>query len=144
MAAYCTKADLVARFGEKELAELTDETAATSIDDTEVDNACDEASSLIDSYVAVRYVTPLDPVPTIVRKWACDLARAAIWKDRAGKDSAVTRNADAAMAQIRDVAKGIASLPDATGETPADAGGTISVIASDRVFDDDLLDTMPG
>lgn len=121
--AYCAKADLVQRFGVAELAQLTDETAAQSPDDSEITNACDEASSLIDSYLSTRYDVPLDPVPTMVRKWACDLTRKALWKDRAGPDSVVSKNADAVLAQLRDVAKGVAGLPDATGTTPTVTGG---------------------
>lgn len=126
MSAYATQADLTERFGAAELAQLTDESAATSPDDTEVGKACDEASSLIDAYLSTRYTTPLDPVPTIVRKWACDIARAALWKDRADKDSAVKLNAADAMAQLRDVAKGIAGLPDATGVAATSTGGFAS------------------
>jgi len=144
MAAYCAKADLVQRFGAQELAQLTDESAATSSDDAEIDKACEEATSLIDAYVAARYLTPLSPVPTIVRKWACDIARKILWKDRAGSDSVVTANYDDALAQLKDVAKGVAALPDATGVAPASSGGALTVVTSTRVFNDDLLATMPG
>ena len=123
MAAYATQSDLSESFGDVELAQLTDEEAATTIDTVEVGKVCDETSSLIDTYLATRYTVPLDPVPTIVRKWARDIARAALWKDRADKESAVVRNADAAMAQIRDVAKGIAALPGVDGVVPESTGG---------------------
>ncbi len=139
---YCSQADLVERFGVQELAQLTDETAAASPDATEITNACDEATSLIDSYVARRYVTPLDPVPTIVRKWACDLARKFLWKDRAGPDSVVSINADAVMAQLRDVSRGTAALPDATGVQPSVSGGIVSVTSSTQIFTDDVLALM--
>lgn len=143
--AYCAKSDLVERFGSRELAQLTDESAAQSADDTEIANICDEASSLIDSYLAARYLTPLaSPVPTMVRKWACDIARKFLWKDRAGPDSGVTSNYEDAMAQLKDVAKGIAGLPDATGLEAATSSASISVVSSARVFDDDMLGLMPG
>jgi phage gp36-like protein len=142
--AYCAKSDLVERFGSPELAQLTDESAATSTDDGEIAKACDEATSLIDAYVAARYTTPLSPVPTVVRKWACDIARKFLWKDRAGPDSVVTRNYEEAMAQMKDVAKGIAGLPDATGVAAVSSGAALTVIAPTRVFDASLLDSMPG
>lgn len=132
---YCVKADLVKRFGSAELAQLTDETAAQSPDDTEITEACDEASSLIDSYLATRYTVPLaDPPSTMVRKWACDIARKYLWKDRAGPDSVVTQNFLAALAQLKDVAKGIAALPDADGELPTVTAGIVYA-TPDAIFD---------
>jgi phage gp36-like protein len=138
VAAYCAKADLIRRFGAKELAELTDETAAHSSDDDEITDACDEASSLIDSYLSTRYTVPLDPAPTMVRKWACDLARKDLWKDRAGPDSVVTLNAEAAMSQLKDVAKGLSGLPGADGSAPIPTGG-IAYTTPTTVFNTDGL-----
>lgn len=132
--AYCEKADLVKRFGAVELAQLTDETAAHSADDSEISEACDEASSLIDSYLSTRYSVPIDPAPTMVRKWACDLVRKALWKDRANDDHPVSKNAAAALAQLRDVAKGVAGLPDADGDVPAVTGG-VAYATPSAVFD---------
>lgn len=140
--AYCAKADLVQRFGGKELAELTDETAAHSSDDTEIAAACDEASSLIDSYISTRYTVPLDPVPAMVRKWACDIAFFNLFKI-----SVPERVKDAyedAIARLKDVAKGVAGLPDATGTTAETNGAALSVVTADTVFTDDLLGMMPG
>jgi len=132
--AYCAKSDLVQRFGNDELSQLTDETAAHSADDSEVTNACDEASSLIDSYLAARYGVPLSPVPTMVRKWACDIARKFVWKDRAGADSVVTLNYEAALSQLKDVAKGVAALPSAAGVLPSVVGG-MAFTTPTAVFD---------
>lgn len=131
---YCVKADLVRRFGAAELAQLTDETAAQSPDDTEINEACEEASSLIDSYLATRYAVPVDPVPTMVRKWACDIARKYVWKSRADAEHPVTLAFNAALAQLKDVAKGIAALPDSTGEVATVTGG-IAYTAPGAVFD---------
>jgi phage gp36-like protein len=134
VAAYCAKADLVERFGSVELAQLTDETAAASPDDGEITKACDEASSLIDAYLSARYTVPLSPVPTMVRMWACAIARKLLWKDRAQPESAVAVAFNQTMGQIRDVAKGVAGLPDAGGAKPAAVGG-IAYATPTAVFD---------
>jgi phage gp36-like protein len=131
---YCAKSDLVQRYGTDELSQLTDETAAQSTDDLEITNACDEASSLIDSYLSARYAVPLASVPTMVRKWACAIARKFLWKDRAGADSEVTAAYEDALKQLRDVARGLSGLPDVTGVLPATIGG-IRYTLPDRVFD---------
>jgi phage gp36-like protein len=134
VAAYCAKADLVERYGSVELAQLTDETSAHSADDGEITKACDEASSLIDSYLSARYAVPVSPVPTMVRMWACAISRKLLWKDRAGGDSAVTLAFDTAMSQLKDVAKGIAGLPSSTGALPAQTGG-MAYSTPSAVFD---------
>lgn len=143
MAAYCAKSDLVERYGAAELGQLTDETAGQSVDDSEVEKNCEEATSLIDSFVSARYATPLLPVPTIVRKWACDIALRFLWKDR-GPSEAVQKLYDEALAALRDIARGLAQLPGATGTLPTGSGSSIAVVASTQVFSDAQLALMPA
>lgn len=146
MADYCAKADLVERFGTAELVQLTDQTNTppTTADDAEITDACHEASSLIDAYLGARFTLPLATVPPIVKRWACDIARRYLWKDRAKDGSAVVLNYDGAMSQLRDVGKGVAALPDATGLLAPESGGQVTVVTSERVFTDDMLSLMPG
>lgn len=141
--AYCTQADLVERYGEVELAQLTDQTAGTSVDAAQVTKACDEATSLIDGYVSGQYVVPLTPVPTVVRRWACVIARKFLWGDKATPDGTVTADYTEAMKQLRDAGAGKMALPDATGVQAPLSGGLIAVEAPDEVFTDDLLALMP-
>jgi phage gp36-like protein len=121
--AYVTQSDLTERFGSVELAQLTDESAAQTPDAAEITKACDEASSLIDSYLSVRYAVPLSPVPTLIRWLACDIARKILWKDRAGPEAAVALAYDGALKRLADIAKGVAGLPSASGTLPAQTGG---------------------
>ena len=144
MAAYCAQADLIERFGIQELAELTDETAQATPDADEIAKACDEASSLIDGYVAAQYVLPLGSVPTILRKWACDIARFFIWKDRADPNSVVASNYAEAIKRLQDIAAGRSFLPDATGLEPTDGGQSIAVVAPCKIFTTDVLNAEPG
>lgn len=140
--AYCTQADLSERFGNTELSQLTDE-AAASPQAPEIIKAIDEAGSLIDSYISTRYDVPVSPVPTILRKLACDIARKYLWKDRADDQSVVTKNYADAVAFLRDVARGLISL-DAAGEPPAASDFSIAVVAPAAIFTADVLDRMPA
>lgn len=142
--AYCSKADLIERYGARELAQITDETAGHTPADAEITAACDEASSLIDSYVAARYAVPLSPVPAVVRSWACAIARRLLWKDRATPEGSIVSAYDQALAQARDVARGVSRLPDAAGVEASAASGQIAVATSSQIFSDELLATMPG
>jgi phage gp36-like protein len=141
--AYCNQADLSERFGDQELAELTDPSVATP-NAAEITKACDEAASLIDTYVSTRYTVPLSPVPTIVRKWACDIARKFLWSDRAGPDTVVALNYLDAVGMLKNVASGLATLPDSTGDEPPGGDFSIAVVAPVAIFSKDVLDRAPG
>lgn len=144
---YCAKDDLVERFGEKELAQLTDEATAAVISDVEVAAACNEASSQIDMYVGRRYPVPLASPDAVVKKWAVALARLALWGERAGPDSSVRADADAVLKVLKDIAKGDAILPGAAAASPA-ATATAAAMTErtqhfpDSLFTDDMV-TMP-
>lgn len=140
---YCAKADLQERFGDAELAQLTDEVAGTTISDAEVTAACDEATSLIDGFVGARYTLPLASVPSILKTWGCDIARFFLWGDRAVEGSAVRANYEEAVARLKDVAAGRFRLFEADGDQVGGGSGSIAVVASDQVFTDDLLSLMP-
>ncbi len=140
MAAYCTQADLLRRYGPDELRQVTDKTRSADINTDVVADACDEASSLVDSYLSSRYLTPLTIVPTVVRKWACDIARYMLRGDRVQAGSAVDRSYHEALRHLADVAKGVAGLPDVTGVDVSDVGrGGIVVKGPSVIFGDELL-----
>ena len=142
---YCAQADLSARFGDEELKQLTDETNVppTTIDATEVSNACAEATSLIDGYLRARYTLPLTTVPDVLKKWACDIARFYLWDDRAGEGTPVREAYKDAVKQLEAVAKGTFALVSSSGTDASQGSGSMAISTSDRVFTDDLLSLMP-
>jgi phage gp36-like protein len=79
--AYATLSDLVSRFGEEQLVQLTDRNGSGVIDQSIVDQAINDASALIDGYLSGRYPVPLSPVPAILVGYACDLARYNLFPD---------------------------------------------------------------
>ncbi|TPJ83847.1 DUF1320 domain-containing protein [Mesorhizobium sp. B2-6-3] len=138
---YAVKQDLIDRFGEKELRELTDRTnrPPTTIDDTVVGRALSDATALIDGYIAKKYSLPLVSVPDILVKTASDVARYYLHGKAADKDSPVAAAYNQAVAWLKDVAKGLVELDDG-GEIPEPAGGgAIKTSALDRVFTRDSL-----
>ncbi|ESY49014.1 MULTISPECIES: DUF1320 domain-containing protein [unclassified Mesorhizobium] len=133
---YAVKQDLVDRFGATELIQLTDRTNVppTTIDDVVVGRALADADGVIDGYIAKQYALPLSVVPPVLTKVAADLARYFLHGEAADKDSIVTRNYNAAIAWLKDVAKGLVAI-DAGGEIPEQAGGgAIKTSAPNRVF----------
>lgn len=109
---YTTQADLEARFGTAELLAIADRNADGLIDAAVVVQAIVDAEAEIDSYLGGRYTVPLGPtVPALVQRLAADMARYRLQDDNP-LDEARERYARA-LAALRDLADGRASLPDA-------------------------------
>ena len=73
---YCTQAQIEARIGPEDLRGYSDYSGDGVVDDSVVDRAIEDACALIDSYVGVRYETPLDaPVPRSIVRVAIDEIR---------------------------------------------------------------------
>ncbi|WFE70128.1 DUF1320 domain-containing protein [Halomonas sp. M1] len=118
---YCTKADLIARFGEGELQAIAHD-ASGKIDNAAVDRACDDASGEIDGYVsAAGYPVPLSPIPRIVTAYACDIARYRLYDDHATEQ--VQKRYDDAVKFMRSVSRGEVKLGISTGQGSSSAGG---------------------
>lgn len=156
---YATAADMLARFSEAELAQLTDPDGAV-VDAERVETKLDDAQAAIDGWIGQVYRLPLlgcakpltvpggeperVPPPQLVRI-ACDLAR--FWlRDAVSEDSDVYRRYKAAMAELSAIAEGRALLScpwgGSAGElVSADAqqGGEVLFGFSARAITDDGL-----
>ena len=74
--AYCTVAEMTVRFGEIELAQLTDLEDRETVNEATVQAAITDASGEIDSYLSGRYALPItDVTPDMLRAGCMDLAR---------------------------------------------------------------------
>jgi phage gp36-like protein len=135
---YATKQDMIDRFKELELIQLTNEVVepATVIDDTVLGRVLADADAEIDGYLVGRYALPLATVPPVLTPLACDLARYRLYDDRATEQ--VTKRYDDAVKMLRLIAKGDVSLGP-NGSTPAPQVGGPTVVANDRVFSADTL-----
>lgn len=78
---YATQADLVDRFGEQELQQLTDRTNGAVIDTVVLGRALADADAEIDSYLATRYTLPLASTPVVLTRLACDMTRYRLYDD---------------------------------------------------------------
>jgi phage gp36-like protein len=123
---------MIDRFGSDELTALTDRTGAGVPDGTVVGRALDDASQVIDSYLASRYLLPLNPVPDQVGRWCCDIARFFLFKDEVS--DAVKALYNASIASLKDAQAGRLTLETAAVDTPT-TSGTAILAAPERVFD---------
>lgn len=101
---YATRDDMETRFGRAELVQLTDDDGTGEMVLSKLDTALADADQVINGYAAGTYAVPLVPVPDLVTRWACDIARYFLHRD--GVPELVEKNYKAALLTLKDVAKG--------------------------------------
>lgn len=115
---YCSIADFVEIFGEAEAIDASnlDDPSATTINEIRLQQALDDASDEIDSYLAERYnlaAVRANPPRRLIRVCA-DIARYTIVKNLPPED--YRQRYEDAIAWLKDLARGLVSL----GLTPTD------------------------
>lgn len=134
---YATQQDLIDRFGQAELIELSDRSRSGAIDAAVVSRALGDADADIDAYLASKYTLPLDTVPLVINRLACEIARYHLHEDRVTEN--VRKRYEDAIRMLRGVASGEVSLGvDEAGETPAATGGP-QTSSPDREFTRETL-----
>ncbi|WP_368565495.1 gp436 family protein [Pseudoxanthomonas sp. UTMC 1351] len=117
---YATQDDLVSRFGETEIIQLSDRANTGAIDAAVIADKLTDADAEIDSYLAGRYTLPLSPVPLTLQRLACDIARYHLYDDR--PIEYVVKRYEAAIRFLEMVAKGTVQLgTDSSGQVPPSA-----------------------
>lgn len=106
---YATQQNLIDRFGEEELIQLTDRENLGVVNATVVSRALADADALINGYLIGRYTLPLaTPVPDVLERLACDIARYSLHEFKP-TETVEIRYRDA-LELLRDVSKGRADL----------------------------------
>ncbi|OTG88904.1 gp436 family protein [Acinetobacter sp. ANC 3813] len=143
---YATRNNLEERFGEGELQELESmQTAGNSIEE-----ALQDASEEIDSYIAIRYVLPLPNTPSTLKRIACNIARYRLYFQRPTEE--IENRYKAEIDFLKRVADGKATLNilnpqnEVTEEKPTRSPATVPIGTTYRggVFSDDVLNMMPS
>lgn len=129
---YATSDDLVARFGEAELIANSDRAGAGVVDAGVVAAAIASAESIIDSYIGTRYALPLVSTPAVIKDICSDLARYALYTVEPMK--IVIDNRDAAIARLKDISRGLASLDVPEPATAAPSHNEILIEPGDRAM----------
>lgn len=101
---YATEDDMVKRFGQVEI----DNLKANSQEGVDITAALKDATDEMNSYIAVRYTTPLWPVPLQIKGYCCDIARYRMWDDQAIPE--VYRRYQRVVKWLQEVAAGDAAI----------------------------------
>ncbi len=143
--AYASPNDMIARYPNRDLVQLTnDDPATVTINAATLQQALDDASAEIDGYLDGRFALPLADPPAMLNRLACDIAMYRLQALRPLHDIAdARRRYDDAIALLGKVAAGTVTLglspdnqdaPDAPGSIVVDAGGDPSGVLPSRIF----------
>lgn len=130
---YATKEQMILEYGEKELIELTDrvEPLTGEIVDAVLDQALEDSSALIDSYIARRYSAPIIDTPVVLRGHCMAIAW---YKLHRGRHREEDRKAyEDAMSYLVQVSNGTAVL-DIDSQTPKSAPAQAVAAGPERTF----------
>jgi phage gp36-like protein len=128
---YAPLADLIDRYGERALRQLTDrgDVAAEAVDTALVERTIADASALADGYLRARLGLPLAAPPPALKLQVAAIAYHLLHGDRPTEES--RKGYEGALAWLRDVAAGKVRLAD---EAPTPAAGEARMVAPDRTF----------
>lgn len=142
---YARISDLVDRFGERELTQLSDRDDAGEINTAVVNRAINDATAFVDGYIGRVYKLPLlgcaKPVtvpgaaieyacPPALTRMVCDLARYYLYTNAPDEHEAVRRY-KAAQADLAAIAAGKTQLSCPWGGAPGEALGNDALQADE-------------
>ena len=124
--AYCTQSDIIKSLPEAELAQLTDDSAGTTVDSDVVNESIAWADALIDTYCRQKYSVPFSTTPEMIKGLSIDLAIYDLFTRRVhgATPDMVMHKYDQAMLILRDISQGKAFVLD-TEVTEDTAAGEI-------------------
>lgn len=126
-----TQADLMHRFGETELAKLTDRPRGREINTAVLKRAIDDAESEANGYLrAAGFTAPFDEVPATLKVKVCDIARWYLYEN--GVTDIVEKRYKNAIAWLKDVMKNPSMLGfEVEGVDEIKANNGIAVIPNE-------------
>ena len=134
---YCTRGDLVQRFGQTEIADLLDGNNDGQDDQQKLSSRVQDAEALINGYLGAKYAVPVvGTIPQAIKLLACDIVRYLLWDDRAPEE--VRKRYDDAVNRLKDYARGLMVLPELPA-APTNTSGGVDYFAEERVFTRDSL-----
>jgi len=120
MTEYCTIDDMTLRFGESELASITDRSNADNpiVDDDIVNQAIKDASGKMDAELLMRFEQPKKPFSTVLNLICCDIARWLLYEDSLDEENIIQRRYERALSLLSNIASGTLYVVGLVEKTP--------------------------
>ena len=139
--AYTSTQQLIDRFGEHELIQLTDRYGVGAIDTQVAAQAISDANAEVDAYLRVRYPLPLLAVPEELIRVASDLARYQLYDNQMVE--LVQDRRDQAISFLLGLSKGTVALPLSCISEVSGSANTATPSSRVTVYTDAQLGLMP-
>ncbi len=136
---YATEADIIARYGQDAVTIAADRDGDGQSDEGVIDQALADAGSLIDSYLAVRYDLPLPQVPDALTRACVDIVMYQMAADCSVATEEQRRRYEQAIAYLRMLADGKASLGLESPPAEDPRTGSAAFTSATRHFTRDTL-----
>ena len=128
---YATLSDMQTRYG-VDLLRVASKPGTVELDTAAVQLAIDDASSIIDGYLAGRYSLPLAHVPTALVPICCDIARYRLYGEQAPEQ--IGKRFEAAIAFLKSVGKGELALGLSAEGDSLESSNLATIQSDGRVF----------
>ena len=131
--AYCTENDLLKMIPVEDLSDLTVESGEVP-DSLVIADAISKADAEIDSYLGVKYVVPVSPIPDQIKALSVDLAIYHLYSRHSIVLPVRQQKYEAAVAFLKQVAAGQAVIMGPGGESATVAHEVTDAISAVRCF----------
>ncbi|WP_175948570.1 gp436 family protein [Burkholderia pyrrocinia] len=135
--AYATSDDMVRRFGETEMIEISDRDQIGAVDVAVAGNALDDASAEIDTYLAGRYTLPFMGTPRFIAGLCCDIARYRLCVGGTRMTDEIRDRYRDAVRFLELAAAGKVTLGELPSGAPVQPSTTIEFQSGSRIWGDD-------
>lgn len=136
---YATQADLIARFGEREVTALSDRLATGLLDATVIASAIEQAGDEIDAYLGGRYNLPLASVPRLLVGVCCDIMRYRLCGADVQETEPARNRFKDALRTLEHIRDGKLTLGLDPAQQPVATGTTVHICDGRRQFNADTL-----
>jgi len=143
---YCTEADIKSLLiPETILAQLTDDSAGTTVDSAKVTDAITKADALIDGSLRYKYSgeLPLSPIPELIESLSIAIAAYYLYRrrhDHEGIPEPITEGYKDAKETLKLIRKGELDPGILAAGTNVGQSYRTNKVAADRIFDEDKMD----
>jgi phage gp36-like protein len=133
---YVDPREYVQKFGYSEAVILCDQHDLNRIDTSKILKALQDATALVDGYLAKKYLVPLSPIPSMISAITANIARYMLHTENI--QEVVEKNYTQDIRKLNDIAAGKLNLSVTLADSVSVGHGP-SFVASKRIFTRDKL-----